>query len=125
MLKKFTEPYKHAPAKVSTERIDAALEQGAQAEIQSSGRIGYKSTSLVTLRTLDGRVIDSWPVQGNVRSAHAFVASYNRTLAARQRAAPPQPPPGYPQQQGQPPYPPRQPPPDTTGWTTQLPRGPR
>lgn len=123
MFKKLTEPYKHAPAKVSIERIDAALEQGAQAEIQSSGRIGYKSTSLVTLRTLDGRVVDSWPVQGNVRSAHAFVASYNRTLAARSRAQPPQAPPGYPQQPP-PGYPPRQPPPDTTGWTTQLPRRP-
>ena len=62
-------------------RIDSALAQGAQAEIQSPGRGGYKSTSLVTLRKPDGVVVDSWTVQGNIRSAHKFVAAYNRKLA--------------------------------------------
>jgi len=76
--KKLTAPYRHAPAVISMKRIDAALAIGAQAEIQSPGRGGYKSTSVVTLRTLDGRVVDSWTVQGNIRSAHRFVASYNR-----------------------------------------------
>ncbi len=81
MLKKFTTPYRHAPAIVSMARIDAALAAGAQAEIQSPGRGGHRSVSLVTLRTLDGRVIDSWPLQGNIRSGHKFVAAYNRKLA--------------------------------------------
>lgn len=82
MLKKFTGPYKHAPAIVSMQRVDAALAQGAQAEIQSPGRGGYKSVSIVQLRRADGTVLDSWTVQGNIRSAHKFVAAYNRRLAA-------------------------------------------
>jgi hypothetical protein len=153
MLKKLTAPYKHAPAIVSMDRIDAALAAGAQAEIQSPGRGGYKSTSLVTLKTPDGRLVDSWTVQGNVISAHKFVASYNRKLATLPPLAPP-PAQGWPPQQqptraGQPQYPyqqqlppvfppgyqgqpdqqghyppPRQEPPDTTGWTKPMPRRP-
>jgi hypothetical protein len=80
MLKKLTAPYRHAPAKISTARIDSGLTAGAQAEIQSPGRGGHGSTSLVSLRAPDGRVLDSWTVQGNVRSAHKFVAAYNRKL---------------------------------------------
>jgi hypothetical protein len=82
MWKKFTSPYRHAPARISMARIDAGLAAGAQAEIQSPGLGGHRATSLVALRTPDGRVTDSWAIQGNIRSAHNFVASYNRKLAS-------------------------------------------
>lgn len=96
MFKKLTAPYRFAPAIVSMDRIDAALAQYAQAEIQSPGRGSIGSTSLVTLRRpSDNVVVDSWTVQGNIRSAHKFVAAYNRRLAATH----PSPPPGYQPQQ--------------------------
>ena len=119
MFKKLSEPYRFAPAKVSMDRIDAALEQGAQAEIQSPGHGNYKTLSMVTLKAPDGRIVDQWPLHGNINDGYKFVASYNRVLAAR-RPAQPQPPAGQPPQ-----APPGQPypgPPDTTGWTTQMPR---
>jgi hypothetical protein len=81
MFKKLTSPYRFVSAFMRTSRIDGALAAGAQAEIQSPGRGGYKSTSLVSLRTPDGQVVDSWTVQGNVRRAHKFVVAYNRKLA--------------------------------------------
>lgn len=83
MFKKFTSPYRFAPAIVSTRRIDGLLAQGAEAEIQSPGRGGYKSTSIVTFRA-DSRIVDQYTVQGNIRSAHKFVAAFNRK-AARMR----------------------------------------
>ncbi len=81
MLRKFTAPYRFTSALISMARIDEALALGAQAEIQSPGRGGHRSTSLVELKTPDGRVVDSWTVQGNVRRAHKFVVAYNRKLA--------------------------------------------
>lgn len=84
MLKKLQEPYRYAPAKISTGRIDALLAQGARAELQSSGRRGLKSVDLVTF-TVDGRVVDSFTVSGHVEATAKFVASYNRAVAARQR----------------------------------------
>jgi hypothetical protein len=81
MFKKLTSPYRHAPAIISTARIDAALAQGAQAEFQSSGRRGYKAVDLVTF-AVDGRIVDQFPVSGHVASTAKFVAAYNRKLAA-------------------------------------------
>lgn len=84
MLKKLQEPYRFAPARISTERIDGLLAQGAQAELQSSGRRGRKSVDLVTF-TVDGRIVDQFPVSGHVEATARFVASYNRTLAGMRR----------------------------------------
>ncbi len=111
MLKKFSEPYRHAPARVSVERIDAALAARAQAELQSSGQRGLRSVDMVTFRTLDGRIVDQFPVSGHVASTAEFVASYNRKLASLPPLAPPPPPYGYPQQG----YPQQSPP----GWPGQ------
>lgn len=117
--KKLSGPYKWAPARISMERIDSALAQGAQASFQPGQ--GRKAPAMVTLTVPGiGFIADQWTVQGNDRHVTKFVAAYNARLRELRAQAPPQPPPGYPQQG----YPPRQPPPDTTGWTTQLPRRP-
>lgn len=80
MFRKLATPYRLAPARVSMARIDAALAQGAQAEIQSPGRGGSRSVSIVTLRRPDGTIADQWTLQGNVRTGHRFVVAYNRKL---------------------------------------------
>ena len=111
MPKKLQAPYRWAPARISTERIDRALAQGAQAEFQPGQ--GRKAPAMVTLVVPGTRVIaDQWTVQGNDRHVAKFVASYNEKLRELRAAAPPS---GHPRQE----------PPDTTGWTTQLPRHPR
>jgi hypothetical protein len=79
VLKKFTSPYRFAPAIVSTARIDAMLAQGAEAQIDSPGIRGYKSVSMITFR-VNGRVSDQFVVHGNVSSAHKFVAEFNRKV---------------------------------------------
>lgn len=81
MFRKLQEPYRFAPARIGTERIDGLLAQGAQAELQSSGRRGVKSVDLVTF-TVNGAVVDSFTVSGHVEATAKFVASYNRTVAA-------------------------------------------
>ncbi len=80
MLRKLTAPYKYAPARISMTRIDNAITQGAAAELQGSGRRGLKSVDLVTF-TVDGVIIDQFPVSGHVASTARFVASFNRTVA--------------------------------------------
>ena len=86
MFKKLTAPYKYAPARVSMERIDAALAAGAQAELASSGQRGLKAVDMVTFRTPDGRIVEQFPVSGHVAATHQFVASYNRTLTAMRQS---------------------------------------
>ena len=81
MLAKFRKPYRLTPVWISVKRIDVALEQGAQAEIQSPGRRGSGSTSIITLRRPDGTIADQWTLQGNVRMGHRFVVAYNRKLS--------------------------------------------
>jgi hypothetical protein len=85
MLKKLTSPYKYAPAKISSDRIDQLLAQGAQAELQGSGKRGAKSVDLVTFRVGD-QVADSFPVSGHVAATAKFVAAYNRKLAEMRAA---------------------------------------
>lgn len=81
------------------DRIDAALAQGAQAEMQRGDGYGRKAPAIVTLRVPGtGLIADQWTVQGNDRHTAKFVAAYNERLRELRAAAPPQPPPGYPQQ---------------------------
>jgi ParB-like chromosome segregation protein Spo0J len=125
--KKLSPPYCWAPARISTARIDAALAQGAQAEMQRGDGYGRHAPAIVTLRVPEtGRIADQWTVQGNDRHTAKFVAAYNARLRELRAAAPPQagPPPQAPPGQPAAPYR-QQGPPDTTGWTTQLPRRPR
>jgi hypothetical protein len=68
------------------ERIDAALAAEAQAELTSSGQRGPKAVDIVTFQTMDGRIVDQFPVSGHVAATHQFVAAYNGTLAEMRNA---------------------------------------
>lgn len=86
MFKKPTAPYKYAPARMSMERIDAALAAGAQPDFASSRQRSLEAVNMVTFRTPDGRIVDQFPVSGYVAATHQFVASYNRTRGDATRA---------------------------------------
>jgi hypothetical protein len=79
--KKLSGPYKWVPARIPAERIDAALAQGAQAEMQPGRGHGREAPAIVTLRVPGtGLIADQWTVQGNERHAARFVAAYNKRL---------------------------------------------
>lgn len=82
MFKKFTAPYRYAPARISIARIDGLLTQGAQAELQSSGQRGLNAVDVVTFKVGD-RIVDQFPVSGHVASTAKFVAAFNRRAAGR------------------------------------------
>ena len=86
MLKKLRAPYRFAPARISTSRIDALLAQRAVAELQSSGRRGMKAVDLVTF-TVDGRIVDQMPISGHVAATTRFVADFNKVVRGRGLAA--------------------------------------
>jgi hypothetical protein len=89
MLEKLSAPYKWAPARISMDRIDAALAQGAQAEFLPGQ--GRRTPAMVTLKRPDGMIVDQWTVQSNDRHTAKFVASYNAKLRELRAAAPPSP----------------------------------
>lgn len=84
MLKKFTSPYRFAPAVISTGRIDDLIAQGAVAEVQGSGQRKLNSVDLVTF-TVDGRIMDQFTVHGHVSSTMKFVAEFNKAVREARR----------------------------------------
>lgn len=79
MLRKLQAPYRHAPARISVARIDQLIAQGAQASVQSSGRRGVNAVDLVTF-TVDGQIVDQFPVSGHAAATARFVTEFNQAV---------------------------------------------